>query len=73
MLPSGGFFSKKKENKEKENKDVNVPEQNGLENDSQLNTSAESDKFPAEKKERSKVIIKTLIPIIKKYIDYNIH
>lgn len=55
VLPSvGGLFNKKKEDKDKENKDGNVPEQNGLESD-QLNSSAEMDRSPSEKKERSKV------------------
>lgn len=55
VLPSGGLFGKKdkKGEKDKENIDVNAPEQNGIDTESQLNSSADSDK--SMKKERSKV------------------
>lgn len=44
VLPSGGLFGKKKEKEGKENKDDNIPEQNGTDSESQLNSSAESEK-----------------------------
>lgn len=55
VLPSGGLFgNKKKDDKDKENRDSNI-DQNGTENESQLNSSAENEKTPKDKKERSKV------------------
>lgn len=58
VLPSGGLFGKKKDDKDKENRDANIThEQNGTESESQLNSSAESEKTPKDKKERSKVCI----------------
>lgn len=55
VLPSGGLFGKKKDDKDKnnkENRDVNItPERNGTEPESQQII----DKSPQEKKERSKV------------------
>lgn len=58
VLPAGGLFGKKKDDKDKENRDLNAPEQqNGTDSESQLNSSAENEKSPKEKKERSKVCI----------------
>ncbi|KAJ8931592.1 hypothetical protein NQ314_015454, partial [Rhamnusium bicolor] len=56
VLPSGGLFGKKdkKGEKDKENRDVNTPEQNGIDNESQLNSSNENEKSPKERKEKSK-------------------
>lgn len=53
VLPTGGLFNKKdKEDKDKENRDFNTPNQNGLDaNESQLNSSGDSDKL----KDKSKV------------------
>ncbi|XP_057654621.1 protein 4.1 homolog isoform X1 [Diorhabda carinulata] len=51
VLPAGGLFGKKND-KDKENRDLNAPQQNG--DDSQLNTSNESDKSPRDKKDKGK-------------------
>nr|CAH7720855.1 unnamed protein product [Callosobruchus chinensis] len=52
VLPAGGLFGKKdKKEKDKENRDTNAPEQNGID-DSQTHSIAEDDKSP--KKEKSK-------------------
>lgn len=54
VLPAGGLFNKK----DKENRDVNTPNQNGLDaNESQLNSSGDSDKL----KDKSKVSLLLLI------------
>lgn len=57
VLPSGGLFGKKKDDKDKENRDANItPERNGTEPESQLNAAIiDKDKSPQDKKERSKV------------------
>ncbi|KAJ8926029.1 hypothetical protein NQ315_009884, partial [Exocentrus adspersus] len=60
VLPSGGGLFKslrdkkgdKEKDKNKENRDANAPEQNGIDNETQLNSSAENDTSP--KKEKSK-------------------
>ncbi|KAF5283298.1 hypothetical protein FQR65_LT13977 [Abscondita terminalis] len=55
VLPTGGLFGKKKEKDErdKENRDINAMDQNGTDTESQLNSSAENEKTPKDK-ERSK-------------------
>ncbi|KAG5888335.1 hypothetical protein JTB14_014566 [Gonioctena quinquepunctata] len=52
VLPAGGLLGKKGD-KDKENRDVNTPEQNGVD-DSQLNSSSKHEKSTPDKKERSK-------------------
>ncbi|XP_072376683.1 protein 4.1 homolog isoform X1 [Diabrotica undecimpunctata] len=54
VLPAGGLFGKKGDkDKDKENRDVNAPQQNGVD-ESQLNTSNESDRSPHDKKDKGK-------------------
>ncbi|CAG9863989.1 unnamed protein product [Phyllotreta striolata] len=54
VLPAGSLFGKKSDkDKDKENRDLNAPQQNGVD-ESQLNTTNESDKSPGDKKEKGK-------------------
>lgn len=57
MLPSGGLFKNKdkKGDKDKENRDANTPEQNGIDTEPQVISNAENEKSPKDKKEKSKV------------------
>ncbi|KAK5648449.1 hypothetical protein RI129_003341 [Pyrocoelia pectoralis] len=51
VLPTGGLFGKKKEKDErdKENRDVNAMDQNGTDTESQLNSNVENEKTPKDK------------------------
>ncbi|XP_018563354.1 protein 4.1 homolog isoform X3 [Anoplophora glabripennis] len=56
VLPSGGLFKNKdkKGEKDKENRDANTPEQNGIDTEPQVIPTNENDKSPKDKKEKSK-------------------
>ncbi|XP_049817387.1 protein 4.1 homolog isoform X4 [Aethina tumida] len=51
VLPSAGLKKKEKDDKDKEN---SAPDQNGTDTESQLNSSAENEKTPKDKREKSK-------------------
>lgn len=63
MLPTGGLLGKKDKkdrdkDKDKENRDINAPEQNGI--DSELNSSGEEKSFKDKDKDKKAKVVNSL-------------